>query len=312
MSASAVSTKRPQLYTELYMLIIEFITDSSYLPRVWLNFRQVSREFKAITELVFARKHLPHALIVFPSITGTVYDVDDDKHQLSLALEFQKLTGDNDERAVFSEDRYYYNDSSKTRLSENGRTLLTEITEQWKHYFYGYSLPTPDMAFSTSPHVLSVRRVANDTALPGLEVNWEEHTISVSWKEMLSALFGEEEYIERLKKNDIREGREDVRPSEEKAKELRELFEAGDNEPIIEFMNSVANHANEMDNKRRQMARRERFRRWYKTHKGLTAEEADGQPRNSNKAKVLQDYRGSLFWDEYDDEWGLESSDGSV
>ncbi|KAI0814135.1 hypothetical protein GGR55DRAFT_634142 [Xylaria sp. FL0064] len=309
MSANAVSAKCPQLYTELYMLIIEFITDLGYLPRVWLNFRRVSREFKAITELVFARKHLPQALITFPSITGTVYDVDDDKHQLSLALEFQKLTGDNDERAVFSEDRYYYDGSSKARLSESGRTLLTEITDQWKHYFYDYAMPAPNTAFSTSPHVLSVFRVVNDTALPGLEVNWEEHTITVLWKEMLTALFGEEEYVERLRKNDIREGRERVRPSEEKAKELRELFEAGDNESIIEFMKSDANNANKMDNERRQMARRERFRRWYKNHRGMTAEEADEQPRNSNKVKVLQDYRGWLYCEEYDDEWGLESSD---
>ncbi|KAI1348963.1 hypothetical protein F5Y01DRAFT_290490 [Xylaria sp. FL0043] len=310
MSASAVSTKRPQLYTELYMLIIEFITDSSYLPRVWLNFRQVSREFKAITELVFARKHLPHALITFPSITGTVYDVDDDKHQLSLALEFQKLTGDNNERAVFSEDRYYYNDSSKTRLSKSGRTLLTEITEQWKHYFHGYSMPVPDTAFSTSPHILSVRRVANDTALPGLEVNWEEHTITVLWKEMLTALFGEEEYVERLRENDIREGRGNIGlPSEDKMKETRELFEAGDYRPIFEFMKAISDNADKMDDERRQMARQERFRRWYRRHGGLTVEEADEQPSNSNKVDIIQRYRGSLCWEEYDDEWGLESSD---
>ncbi|KAI0424691.1 hypothetical protein F5Y09DRAFT_323706 [Xylaria sp. FL1042] len=310
MSADSVSTQYPQLYTELYLLIIEFSTDSRYLPQVWLNFRRVSHQFKELTESVFVQKHLPHTIIIFPNITGSVYDVNDTRHQLSLALEFKKLTGDNDERAVFSENRYYYNASTETRITESGSiTLATEVTDLWRRYFHDYSMPAPNTAFSTSPHIISVRRVANDTALPGLEVNWEEHTITVLWKDMLTALFSEEEYIGRLAEKDIREGRENAPPMQDSVEALEDLIETGDNEAIYEFMKSFAWNAKKMDNERRQMVRRERFRRWYKNYTSLTTEEADEQPRDTNKVKVIQDYRETLNWTEFEDEWSYERSE---
>ncbi|KAI8954384.1 hypothetical protein F4801DRAFT_532843 [Xylaria longipes] len=293
----------PQLPPELYLLIIEFITDSNDLSCIWLNFRRVSREFKAITESVFVRKHLAHTRIEFPAITRRVYDKDDNEHWRELILHFETLTGINGERAVFSQKREEYHASTRILLGysnsddEDNNTLYKHVTTLWRECFYGYSLPAPKTAFATPPHVLSVRRVVNDTALPGLEVNWEEHTISVLWKEMLTALFGEEEYLKQVEANEIREYYE----KEGGFEALAERIRAGDRE-ALRFMTLASG----TDMKRRRMVRKKRFRRWYENHTDLDVEE---QPDNPGKVKILRDYQVGMNLVIFDDESGNNSDE---
>ncbi|KAI0469220.1 hypothetical protein F4859DRAFT_487400 [Xylaria cf. heliscus] len=191
MNTNIEPTRYPQLPTEVYVHIVEFITDPYDLPHVWLNFRRVSRNFKAITELVFARKHLPHTIIDFPAPTHETY---------TLSLQFEKLAGDDDERAVFSCNRQDDPESAEVSPSDNDdeEYTLSDISVMWRRRFYKHSRPPPETAVSIPPHILSVRCIINETALPGLEVNWERPTISVLWKEMLTALFGEEDYLHRV------------------------------------------------------------------------------------------------------------------
>ncbi|KAI0439901.1 hypothetical protein F4803DRAFT_21311 [Xylaria telfairii] len=150
MSANTASKKYPQLPTELYLCIIEVITDSSYLPRVWLNFHRVSREFKAITESVFIRQHLPHACIEFPAMFGYVYDKDDKEHLVELSLYFEKLAGNNNERAVFHQERDDFRQPTRIFFDSYSDTLSGYITRRWREIFYEYSLPAPKTAFSNA------------------------------------------------------------------------------------------------------------------------------------------------------------------
>lgn len=126
-------------------------------------------------------------------MSSLVYDGDYNKHWIELSLQFEKLAGNNNEGAVFCQERPKHRQSTEILLDSYPDTLSGYITSRWRDTFYEYSLPAPKTAFSNPPYVLSVRGVVNDTALPGLEVVWEEQTMSVRWKEMLTALFGEEE-----------------------------------------------------------------------------------------------------------------------
>lgn len=60
--------------------------------------------------------------------------------------------------------------------------------------------PLPDTDFAHLPHVLTVRREANDIELPGFEAEYEKREVSVLWKPMLSQFYGEHEEIERVRK----------------------------------------------------------------------------------------------------------------
>ncbi|KAI3330213.1 hypothetical protein F4824DRAFT_479114 [Ustulina deusta] len=304
MATNTASTQYPQLPNEVYLHIVELITDSRYLPRVWLDFRRVSRNFKAITESVFARKHLPHTIIDFPTITDIVYDKDGNKHRPGLGLHFEKLSGDNDERAVFSELREDYHKSTEILLDDSEDnpedTLCKYVTTLWKECFYEYSLPAPETAFSTPPHILSVRRIVNDTALPGLEVNWERHAISVLWKEMLTSLFAEEEYLKQVEADEFREK---GIANEDKFKSLGERARDGDQGALEEFMKSMISQVTDTRNKQRQMVREKRFRRLYNNYTDLVFEE---QPNNPGKVRIIHDVQWATGFVDYDNEWGLK------
>ncbi|KAI0973703.1 hypothetical protein F4678DRAFT_425590 [Xylaria arbuscula] len=241
--------------------------DSDYLPRVWLKFRLVSREFKAITELVFVRKYLPDTRIYFPTIHDVVYDNDDRKQYSGLNLQFEKLIGENDERVIFSESREDRRYSTKILraqyLPENERTLYGYNTVLWKRDFYRYSLPPPKTAFSTPRHKLDVGGLINDTALPGLEVDWEEHAISFLWKEMLNAFFGEEDYMRRLEANGSGEFFENGELKDDKLRSLAERARAGDTEALEEYLTGSLALVARSERNRQQVVREERFRKWY-------------------------------------------------
>ncbi|KAI0145429.1 hypothetical protein GGR57DRAFT_480175 [Xylariaceae sp. FL1272] len=210
-SSDSVSMPLPQLPPELLFRIVEMMTDSHYLAHAWLNFRLVSRNFKAITESVFARQHLPKAIIDFPTITNTVYGGGCHKYGLGLTLSFVKLDGEDEERAVFIERQSEQATSENRGLSDSDwddyeNTLYHCVAVEWQNCFFDFSVPVLHTASSSSACPLSVRRVIKNSAPPGLKVEWEDRSISVLWKEMLTVLFAEEE---RLQRRRVQEGRVD-------------------------------------------------------------------------------------------------------
>lgn len=103
-----VKSRCRQLPLEVWEQIIGNITDSRYLPRAWLNFRQVSHTLKAATEHVFMKTHLSETCIIFePSIY--VKDQGQRDHMLKIELKFTGLSlknstlyNSNNDRAIFA------------------------------------------------------------------------------------------------------------------------------------------------------------------------------------------------------------------
>ncbi|KAK7752191.1 hypothetical protein SLS62_005935 [Diatrype stigma] len=219
----------PELPVELWAHIIGFITDSRYLPRTWLHFRHVSRAFKFATEMAFVGKHLPHADLVFkepPSSGGgggSVQDINANLIVPKVVFKFDHLA-DGGSRAVFTRRHPVEalrevriagcttttttttNTSGDTQINNSDNNLFDLSIRRWREALEPYATAQQSATgkeYVRPPHALSVRRVANDTALPGLEVDYEKHEISVLWRPMLSLLFGEEEYIKWAKKVDF-------------------------------------------------------------------------------------------------------------
>ncbi|RYP77387.1 hypothetical protein DL771_001182 [Monosporascus sp. 5C6A] len=210
METSVARCPPVELPVEVWAQIISFITDSRYLPRTWLQFRLVSRVFKHATEMAFVSSHLPHADLIFREHRSSFHA---DLIFPKVVFKFDRLADGDRSRAVFVRK---HPAESLREISVGpccGGALdhdnLFDLTmRRWRETLEPYAAHAarqqmPKSApYAWRPHVLAVRRVANDTALPGLEVDYEKQEISVLWAPMLSLLFGEEEYIKWAKKVD--------------------------------------------------------------------------------------------------------------
>ncbi|KAH0427115.1 hypothetical protein CcaCcLH18_09862 [Colletotrichum camelliae] len=197
---------------ELWEMVIGSITDCDYLPRVWLNFRRVSQAFKEITERVFSSKHLRYSRITnvcldFFVITpkGGFVRVEDKR----LMLDFDRLSDDG-ERAVFNEKHFTSLGNLDKRVLFNRRRykvgdILDGFRGGWAASHKRATREDRQSHFpshqwvdsSPLPHIFSLRRIANDTDLPGAEYDFEGLEMSFLWKLALSRLLEEEEYMRK-------------------------------------------------------------------------------------------------------------------
>ncbi|CRK11188.1 hypothetical protein BN1708_010064, partial [Verticillium longisporum] len=181
----------PYLPPEIWMHIIGCITDSRYIPRVWLNLRLVSRFFQLLTERVFANCHLRRSRLEF-----LAFDPVTDEHRqprdLNFALDFDRLSDDG-LRAVYT-DKAMAGQHGTSRLIASDATVHDECVKQWREKVTAYLAPPPTNRYDVAPHILVLRRIANDTELPNLRVDYDRFEASFDWRPALSKLFGEEEY----------------------------------------------------------------------------------------------------------------------
>ncbi|RYP36274.1 hypothetical protein DL767_003427 [Monosporascus sp. MG133] len=221
METSVARCSPAELPVEVWAQIISFITDSRYLPRTWLHFRRVSRAFKHATEMAFISSHLPHADLIFREHRSSFHA---DLIFPKVVFKFDRLADGDRSRAVFVRKHPAESLREISVVADGGggaarddNNLFDLTMRRWRETMEPYAThaaaqqqqqQTPKKSSPSSPsyawrpHVLAVRRVVNDTALPGLEVDYEKQEISVLWAPMLSLLFGEEEYIKWAKKVD--------------------------------------------------------------------------------------------------------------
>ncbi|RYO85194.1 hypothetical protein DL764_009218 [Monosporascus ibericus] len=201
---------RAELPVEVWAQIISFITDSRYLPRTWLHFRRVSRAFRHATEMAFISSHLPHADLIFREQRSIFHT---DLIFPKVVFKFDRLADGDRSRAVFMRKHPAESLREISVVAGGGaredNNLFDLTMRRWRETLEPYAThaarqqtPKSSSSYAWRPHVLAVRRVVNDTALPGLEVDYEKQEISVLWAPMLSLLFGEEEYIKWAKKVD--------------------------------------------------------------------------------------------------------------
>lgn len=243
----------PFLPPELWYLVIASITDSRYLPRVWLNFRLVSRFFKHATESVFAAEHIPRSRLEFLAFDHVV-----DEHRvpqnLDFALDFDCFSDDGS-RAIYTDKTMAGDHGSARLLGDESTTVHDECIRQWAARATAYLAPPPANRRDAPPHVFVMRRIANDTELPGLEIDCRRFRASFEWRPALTALFAEEEYRKWCDRH--RDPRRD----------WKEIIRSINDGRINRIMMSRAVVAR-LDDERRVAAkvRQVRIRRYYRRH----------------------------------------------
>lgn len=180
---------------EVWERIIGLISDDRYLPRVWLNFRRVSRTVKAATERVFVTMHLRRTHIGFDPFPS-IRDRNENKYKLDVLLDFNRLSDDGSRAIYAPKDPRDWEWMKEIHMSEtNTFSLYDHFIQEWRSLLEPYLAENPnENDFSRPSHVLTFRREANDTELPGLMVNFERSEALVLWEPMLSMFFGELEY----------------------------------------------------------------------------------------------------------------------
>jgi hypothetical protein len=182
----------PFLPPELWYLVIASITDSRYLPRVWLNFRRVSRFFKHATESVFAAEHIPRSRLEFLAF-DPVIDENREPQNLDFALDFDRFSEDGS-RAIYTDKAMAGEHGAARLLGDEDLTVHDECVRQWMARATAYLAPPPANRRDAPPYVFVMRRIANDTELPVLEIDCRRFRASFEWRPAMTALFAEEEY----------------------------------------------------------------------------------------------------------------------
>lgn len=105
-----------------------------------------------------------------------------------------------------------------------------------------------------------------------------------------------------MKRVEENERHEEGFPNEDKSNALIEHGNDGEEGATQNSPDSFGSQVADMDNKRRQMVRQKRFRRWYTNHRDLAVEE---QPQDPEKVELLQTYGHLMYFVSFDDEWVL-------
>ncbi|KAK4101572.1 hypothetical protein N658DRAFT_495999 [Parathielavia hyrcaniae] len=181
------AAKEPQLPIEFLTKII------SHLPikdcgSTWLNCRPVSRTWKSATEEVFIRRHVPKLCVHFDLGWGPLRRA----RQSLLQLEFVFHSLSPDRNRVVMRDP-----------TAPGHPIWLPVAKRrWANTMADYPTHgdyTCDQRIFHPAHIVSLRRMANDVELPGLEeYDAESLTLSFEWAKLLSMYFGEEAYTEKL------------------------------------------------------------------------------------------------------------------
>ncbi|RYP22003.1 hypothetical protein DL765_001909 [Monosporascus sp. GIB2] len=301
---SSVEASRPvELPVEVWAQIISFITDSRYLPRTWLHFRRVSRAFKLATEMAFVSSHLPHADLIFREHRSSFHA---DLIFPKVVFKFDRLADGDRSRAVFVRKHPAESLREISVVADCGgggggggarddNNLFDLTMRRWRETLEPYAAHAARQQTSKSapyawrPHVLAVRRVVNDTALPGLEVDYEKQEISVLWAPMLSLLFGEEEYIKWAKKVDYQHS-----PARRGMESMMRMVDSGET-PYDEVADLMWEFTTKRNFRVLDLVRRERLARYEHNDRDLRDD--------ALKRQVVVKAREDLEWADFADEF---------
>ncbi|KAB5545653.1 hypothetical protein GE09DRAFT_1243395 [Coniochaeta sp. 2T2.1] len=288
MSTSLGNSNCPRLPPEIWTKIIS-CTPTRDLSEAWFVCRSVSRTLRAATELVFVTNHLPKVTVNFN--LGMLYTEEYDKFFASLDFHFDRLS-ENGKRVHLTVEHI------------DGREAYMRATRDvWSEAMAMYPSKSnddeeADNAIFEPSHITSLRRLVNDTPLPGLDHSVDNLTISFLWKEMFDMFMGDFELSKKLMvKNAISQS-----TPERRARSMEEAF-ALLAEFLPKFQKAQADIAIE--------ARDRRCRLWWRRHHpdfALSESVYEDYKRSYRRQykKVVQIENGLNFAEFSDDEAGEE------
>lgn len=304
---------------EVWERILCSITDTRYLPRVWLNCRRVSTVLKAATEHAFARTHLRHTDISFmPS--EMVHDKDDNKYTLDVMLKFNRLSDDGT-RAIYVPDHpgpdYDWMKGVEMDRGAGEETLHAQFMALWRSIITPYISSSPEeraRCHMEPSHVLAVRNLANDTELVGIEADPARMELSVLWKPTLSLFFGEDEYQKWADKVRFQHKKQDD-PVKASMAQMAEQVRSGQVD-MMEYMRRAVEIVGKSHDDLHAAVRRLRFRqtlRKLRASGAITDHDEAYLPVRTAVPQAIKDTHSAMNFAEFDDNYpysGMETRRG--
>ncbi|PBL04286.1 hypothetical protein ARMGADRAFT_1004874 [Armillaria gallica] len=193
MSSNPSAEKPREIAPDIfYEIILKYgVKDLTFL---WINCRQVSRNFKEAVERLFVIKHLKKTWIHIDP--GEWYSEDHGKVFLASEFKFSRLDPTDPSRAIYNDEQCH-------------EDFHEEFARRLKRMFEnGPSLERPRV-------IVQVRRSANDTMLPAFHSNFDPESkvfeISFDWKGMYNHFFREDKEVSRRMHDWVESIKDEVR-----------------------------------------------------------------------------------------------------
>ncbi|KAL0564403.1 hypothetical protein V5O48_017646 [Marasmius crinis-equi] len=173
-TTSILSPRGPErtLSADVFFHVLMYIgTKEEDMTFLWTTCREVSRDFKDAVERVFIARHLKKTYLRVDA--GWAYSEKHGKVSLATEFSFSHLDPTNRNRAIFRDEECH--DDFKPLMKLHLKA----------HLEYGNPVHRPKI-------IVQIRHFANDTPIPGLELNLDELEMSVDWMGMYSEWFREE------------------------------------------------------------------------------------------------------------------------
>ncbi|KAF8069321.1 hypothetical protein FPV67DRAFT_1669327 [Lyophyllum atratum] len=256
---------------DLFYPILHYVKDMTFL---WTDCRAVSRDFSQAAERIFIEKHLKNKTWLAVDC-GMWRSQKYGKVYLACDFQFDRFDPSNPARAIFA-------DKGKC-VPEYRPELISRLRSRLA---YGNPAHNPKI-------LVQIRREVNDTAVPGLEVDYDGLEMSVEWKSMISAFLREEKEYSRRNA----EWAESKKPSLRETRARIDGGELGEMEAIEKLLHMFGN----MIHDTRKDLRRERICREVLEKDGV--EWTWHGNEDARALEKLKDQRAALGWGEpYSDE----------
>lgn len=169
-----------RLPVEIWLRIFYF---NAHPVHLWNDGRRVCKLWRSWIPKIFAEKYIQNPKMVSIQYELGTVQTGDRFNRLALVMSFDRFDPADRERCVFTQDKAYSSRGVNTPEAQKAR--FTWWAEAINEYLGDKSTPggRPDLP----PHVIMLKSRANDTALPGLQVDTEKREISFEWYGMLGA-----------------------------------------------------------------------------------------------------------------------------
>ena len=156
---------------ELITKFFEGLTEDIGIARLWLSCRNVSKSWRIAAEEVFREKHLPKMRITIHLCKNLPLP----SRPVEIGYTFSRFADDARDVAIFS-DTYKFCDLAPDQKRTIRRGWKSTRLDNW----------------SAPPQHVELRKVVNDTELPGFRYDKRTIEVHCEWKGMVQALLSED------------------------------------------------------------------------------------------------------------------------
>jgi len=191
------------LAPELWLQVLRQHTDPLHL---WLSCRQVSGTWRNEVNKIFATRYLQD-----PRMTELAFDLG--KWTKPFTMHFDRFDPVHPTRCIFADNPSPFDLTNREQEAPKQPSVELDLQQadfieqmrigQWKSLLASYDTGHLNVRrgagrFDEPSHTIRVKRLVNDTELPGITVDYDKREVSFRWLELFECLYREQRALERM------------------------------------------------------------------------------------------------------------------